>query len=83
MKKSDSDMPVGKIRRIKDFLPPPEVLFSNEKVRVTVYLSKASVEYFKKQARKHHTKYQRMIRELVDRYASHHAPKGSKFRHAA
>ena len=69
----DSDMPVGKVRRIPNVLPPPEELFAHEKVRVTVYLSKVSVDYFKKQAQKHHTKYQRMIRELVDHYASRHA----------
>lgn len=77
MRKShDSDMPIGRTKKVKDFLPPPEVLFADEKVRVTVYLSKSSVNYFKRQAQRHHTKYQRMIRELVDHYATaHHAPK--------
>jgi len=77
MKKNhDSDMPVGKIRVVKDFLPPPEVLFVgvDEKVRVNIYLSKASIQYFKKQAQKHHTKYQKVIRELLDSYVmQHHA----------
>ena len=72
-KKYDPDFPVGKVTIIKDFLPPPEELFAHEKVRVTVYLSKTSVDYFKKLAQKRHTKYQRMIRELVDHYASRHA----------
>ena len=84
MKKNyDPDMPVGKTRRVKDILPPPSELFEDEKVRVTVYLSKSSVNYFKKQARKYHTKYQRMIRELVDHYASNHGLKSSRFKRAA
>jgi hypothetical protein len=36
-------------------------------------LSETSVDFFKKEARKHHTKYQRMIRALLDRYTFHHA----------
>ena len=72
-KNYDSDMPIGKIRRVKDFLPPPEVLFADEKIRITVYLSKSSVNYFKKQAQKHRTKYQRVIRELLDSYVMQHA----------
>ena len=67
-------MPIGKLQQVKDFLPAPEFLFSNnEKVRVTVYLSKFSLDYLKKQAQQHHTKYQRMVRELIDQYVSQHA----------
>ena len=75
MKKNyDIDMPIGKVTVVKDFLPPPEVLFAGEKekVRVNIYLSKASIEYFKTQARKHHTKYQRVIRALLDQYVVRH-----------
>ena len=43
-----------------------------EDVKVTLALSRRSIEFFKRQARRNHTKYQRMIRELVDRYASHY-----------
>jgi hypothetical protein len=35
-------------------------------------LSKRSVEFFKNEARKHKTQYQRMIRRLLDAYAAHH-----------
>lgn len=69
-KHSHTDMPVGKIRKVRDFLPPPESLFADEKVRVTVYLSKQSVDFFKGQAIKYHTKYQRMIRRLLDQYVA-------------
>lgn len=54
---------------VRDFLPPPEELaFREEGVKVTIALSKKSVEFFKSEASKHHTQYQRMIRKLVDSY---------------
>jgi predicted DNA binding CopG/RHH family protein len=54
---------------IHDFLPPPEDLaFREEGVKVTIALSKKSVEFFKSEATKHHTQYQRMIRRLIDAY---------------
>ena len=56
-------------RVIQDFLPPPEELaFREEGVKVTLALSKKSVDFFKAEADKHHTQYQRMIRKLVDSY---------------
>lgn len=55
-------------------LPRPESLGARrEDVKVTLALSKKSVAFFKDRARRHKTKYQRMIRELVDRYAAHFA----------
>ena len=54
---------------IQNFLPPPEALaFREEGVKVTIALSKKSVEFFKSEATKHHTQYQRMIRRLIDAY---------------
>ena len=54
---------------IKDFLPRPEELaFREEGVKVTIALSKKSVDFFKSEAAKHHTQYQRMIRRLIDTY---------------
>jgi predicted DNA binding CopG/RHH family protein len=56
-------------RVIRDFLPPPEELaFREEGVKVTLALSKRSIEFFKSEAAKHHTQYQRMIRKLIDSY---------------
>jgi len=48
-------------------------VFRDEGVKVTIALSKRSVEFFKTEARKHNTQYQRMIRRLLDAYAEHHA----------
>jgi predicted DNA binding CopG/RHH family protein len=61
--------PLGDIEVIPDFLPPPaELAFREEGVKVTLALSKKSVEFFKSEASKHQTQYQRMIRRLLDAY---------------
>jgi len=66
--------PLGKLEVVSDFLPPPEdLVFRDDGVKVTLALSKRSVEFFKTQAQKHSTQYQRMIRRLLDAYVEHHA----------
>lgn len=66
--------PLGDVKVIKDFLPPPEQLaFREEGVKVTLALSKKSVEFFKSEAAKYHTQYQRMIRRLVDAYVENYS----------
>ena len=68
------DMPVGELKRIDDFLPPPkELAVPEETVMITLRLSEKSVEFFKQQAKKYHTKYQKMLRFLVDRYAERYS----------
>ena len=68
-----TDEPLGQLQVVKDFLPPPEELaFKEESVKVTMTLSKSSVEFFKKAAQKYHTPYQKMIRKLIDAYAVRH-----------
>ena len=51
---------------------PKDLVLKDETVKVTISLSKASVEFFKEEARKHKTQYQRMIRRLLDEYTAHH-----------
>jgi hypothetical protein len=69
-----TDEPLGKLKVVPDFLPGPEELaFREEGVKVTIALSKRSVEFFKREAEKHGTQYQRMIRRLLDTYARHHS----------
>jgi predicted DNA binding CopG/RHH family protein len=66
-----SDEPMGELRVIKDFLPPPDQLvLKEENVKVTIALRKSSVEFFKKEAQRHRTSYQKMIRRVIDWYAS-------------
>jgi predicted DNA binding CopG/RHH family protein len=69
-----TDEPLGDFEVVPDFLPRPEdLVFRDEGVKVTIALSKRSVEFFKTEARKHNTQYQRMIRRLLDAYAEHHS----------
>jgi predicted DNA binding CopG/RHH family protein len=71
--------PLGDLKVVSDFLPRPEdLVFRDEGVKVTIALSKRSVEFFKGEARKHNTQYQRMIRRLLDVYAEHHATRSRK-----
>ena len=73
MRKSNryTDEPLGEIRVIKDFLPPPsELVYKEDTVKVTLGLSRRSVDFFKKEAKKHETQYQKMIRRLLDLYVS-------------
>lgn len=66
----DSNKPFGKMIRVNDFLPRPEELaMPEDTVKITLFLKKSSVDFFKHKAQECHTKYQKMIRELVDRYA--------------
>jgi len=68
-----TDEPLGDIEVIPDFLPSPdELAFKEDTVKVTITLSRSSVEFFKRIARKHHTPYQKMIRRLLDAYATGH-----------
>jgi predicted DNA binding CopG/RHH family protein len=62
---------MGEIRLIKDFLPPPsELVYKEDTVKVTLGLSRRSVDFFKKEAKKHETQYQKMIRRLLDLYVT-------------
>ena len=64
-----SDEPLGDVKRVADFLPSPEELvFKDETVKVTISLSKSSIDFFKDLALKHGTPYQKMIRRLLDEY---------------
>ncbi len=66
-----TDEPMGELRVVRDFLPPPDQLaLKEENVKITISLKKSSVEFFKKEAQKHRTSYQKMIRGVIDWYAS-------------
>ncbi|AOY60155.1 CopG family transcriptional regulator [Desulfococcus multivorans] len=69
-----TDEPMGKVKIVKDFLPPPsELALKEETVKITISLSKTSIDFFKSEAKKHHTQYQKMIRRLLDEYAAQHS----------
>jgi len=64
--------PMGKVKITRDFLPSPsELALKDETVKVTIALSKSSIDYFKNEAKKYNTQYQKMIRRLLDEYTAH------------
>jgi predicted DNA binding CopG/RHH family protein len=69
-----TDEQMGHVRVVPDFLPSPEELaLKDETIKVTIALSKTSVDFFKNEAQKYNTQYQKMIRRLLDEYATHQA----------
>jgi hypothetical protein len=65
---------LGRLELVEDFLPPPDQLVLKEDgVKVTISLSKKSVDFFKAHAARSKVPYQRMIRSLLDTYAARHA----------
>jgi predicted DNA binding CopG/RHH family protein len=65
---------IGRVRVIEDFLPAPADLVPREEnVKVTLSLSRRSLDFFKREAKRSHVPYQRMIRALVDTYAERQA----------
>ena len=73
-----TDEPLGRVKVVHDFLPSPaELAFREEGVKVTLALSKKSIAFFKLEAAKHRTQYQRMIRRLLDAYVEAQAKVGS------
>jgi predicted DNA binding CopG/RHH family protein len=61
---------MGAVKIIKDFLPHPSALvLKDDNVKVTLSLSRRSIEFFKREAKRQHVPYQKMIRALVDGYA--------------
>lgn len=62
-----------KFKVIDDFFPPPEKLaLKEENIKVTLTLSKNSLEFFKKYAQKMQGHYQTMIRKILDNYVTHY-----------
>jgi len=65
---------IGRVRVIDDFLPAPADLVPREdNVKVTLALSRRSLDFFKREAKRRRVPYQRMIRALVDTYAERRA----------
>jgi len=66
-----TDEPMNQAEVIADSLPSPEQLaFKEETVKITIALSKSSLDFFKEKAERHHTQYQKMIRRIVDEYVA-------------
>lgn len=68
--KKNSDEPIGHLTRIDDTLPSPEELFiPDEKVKITIALDRETLAFFKSRSKKNGVKYQKMIREILKKYA--------------
>jgi predicted DNA binding CopG/RHH family protein len=61
---------ISRVKVIEDFLPSPaELVLQEDNEKVTLALSRRSLEFFRREAKKRRVPYQRMIRALVDVYA--------------
>ena len=68
-----TEEPMGDLKIVKDFIPrPDQLVLKEDNVKVTISLKKSSIAFFKEEAKKQRTSYQKMIREVVDWYASHY-----------
>jgi predicted DNA binding CopG/RHH family protein len=77
--KGYTDGPIGRFEVIPDFLPPPDqLILKDDGVKVTIFLSRRSVDFFKAHAKKTKVPYQRMIRRVLDEYAGHHSRKSRR-----
>ncbi len=68
---TDEPLQIGE--RVKDFLPPPSKLVKREEtVKVTLELTRESVDFFKQQARQENIPYEQMLCGFIDAYAKQH-----------
>ena len=66
-----ADGPVLLGKQVKDFLPRPEELILKESTtKITITLDSASVNFFKQEADRLNSSYQRMMRNLLTEYAN-------------
>ena len=69
-----SDEELGEVKIIRDFLPrPEELIMADDTVKVTLNLSKSSIDFFKREAKKNKSQYQKLIRNLLDIYSAHYS----------
>lgn len=74
-----TDEPMNQVEIIEDFLPSPaELVLREETVKVTLSLTKESVDFFKNEAKANHSQYQKLIRLLLDQYARQHMKIGNR-----
>jgi len=67
---------IGEVRIVPDFLPAPEdLVLADDTVKVTLSLTRRSVDFFKREARRQRVPYQKMIRALVDIYSENRGKK--------
>lgn len=66
-----TDEPLGKLEIIEDFLPTPnDLVFKEDEVSVTLRLRKSSMDFYRRLAKTHKSRHDKVIRRLLDQYAS-------------
>jgi predicted DNA binding CopG/RHH family protein len=61
-------------KEVENVLPPPELLILKEETKkVTISLSKKSINFFKQISGETQIPYQQMIRKVLDTYTDHYA----------
>ena len=72
---NDKGEVIGELHRIKDELPSIDELAGRpvRQTKVTIALDDDALLFFKREARRRKTSYQRMIRNLVRAYSQAHA----------
>ena len=64
---------IEKVEIINDFLPAPQdLVLKNDSMKITISLSKDSIDFFKSQASILHIPYQKIIKTLLDKYTNHY-----------
>jgi len=64
---------------IEDYLPrPDQLIFTEEKTRVTINLNESCVRFFKDEAKRYRTPYQKLIRSVLDTFVRNATAKAEK-----
>ena len=64
---------IAQAKVVTDFLPSPDKLvFKESTVKITLSLSKRSIDFFKAKASQYNVPYQTMIKKVVDLYTEQH-----------
>ena len=64
------NIPVEEVNRmVRRMAYPGSLDFAEKKKLVTLYLNPSTIRFFKKQAEKNHTKYQRLMRAVLGQYS--------------
>lgn len=63
---------IGKKQALSQLPSLGELAKREQKLKVTISLSTITIDFFKKEALKHGTKYQKLIRAVLDEYVKQH-----------
>lgn len=68
-----SDVTIGDIKIVEDFLPhPTDLVFKDDTIKVTLDLSCSSFAYIQCEAERKNMPYQTVIRRILDEYSHSH-----------